>query len=273
MLAILRIVFRLLTLVSPSAASRLAVEMFRRPRRFAAPSRERDLMKDAKAFEVRLGASARIRAWKWGEGPIVVLAHGWEGRGSQMASLAEPLVAAGFQVITFDGPGHGQSSGKRSSLPHFAWALRGLIEKSGPPRAIVGHSFGCAATTLALRDGMELPRAVFIAPPIEPADYTRQFGVMFNLPQSVVDGLRTRIEERFLRPWSDYSLAMAAPRMKVPLLIIHDREDNETPYDGGKKLAELWPGARLITTEGLGHRRILRDDEVISAVVDFVRGA
>lgn len=263
--------FKLLSHVSTSAASRLAFDLFRTPRRFGTPPRERALIAEATPFEVRLSRATTVKAWRWGDsGPAVLLAHGWEGRGSQMAPFARPLADRGFRVIAWDAPGHGRSSGRKSSLPHFAWAVRGIADHVGSVRGIIGHSFGCAAASVAMRDGLALPRAVFVSPPLNPADYTRQFGEIFGLGDDVVQGLRDRIEERFLRKWDDYSLEAIAPQMSAELLVVHDRDDKETPWHGGARLAELWPGANLITTEGLGHRRILRENSVIEAAVSFL---
>ena len=265
---------RLLSRVSASAASRVAFELFRTPRRHALPERERILLRDATAFELRLSKSTVIKGSKWGgdSEPLVVLFHGWEGRGSQLAAFAGPLTRRGFRVIAFDAPGHGSSSGLQSSLPHFAWSLRGVADAEGIPHAIIGHSLGCAAATLAMRDGLAIRKAVFMAPPLNPSDYTHQFGAMFGLSDEVIHGLRKRIEERFLRKWDDYSLAAMAPAMSADLLVVHDRDDVETPWIGGARLVELWPGARLVTTEGLGHRRILREPSVIEEAAAFISG-
>lgn len=261
---------RLLSRIWPRAASRVAVDLFRTPRRFRTPERERTLLADAEPFQIAAGVDTVIQAWSWGSGPLVILAHGWEGRGSQMAAFARPLVDAGFRVVTFDAPGHGASTGRRSSLPHFAWALRAVADAIAPPHAIIAHSLGCAAATLAMRDGLAVERVVFLSPPLSPEDYTRQFGEMLGLSKAVIAGLRARIEERFLRKWDDYSLANSAPRMTAPLLVIHDREDDETPWSGGATLVELWPDARLMTTVGLGHRRILREQATIEAATHFL---
>ena len=269
-LALIRGIFRVLSFVAPAAASALAIELFRRPRRHATPPREQEAMTGATPFEVRAGVSTRLRAWSWGDGPLVILMHGWEGRGSQMAVFAAPLAKAGFCVVTFDAPAHGASTGRKSSLPHFTWALRAVAASQGTPHAIIAHSMGCASATLALRDGLDAQRLVFVAPPLDPSTYTRQFGEIFRLPESTIAGLRNRVEERFVRPWSDYSPAESAPHMRAPLLIIHDRNDVEVPYAGGARLAELWPNARLITTDGLGHRRILRDESVIREAINFI---
>ena len=37
-----------------------------------------------------------------------------------------------------------------------------------------------------------------------------------------------------------------------------------------KALAAAWPEGELLTTGGLGHHRLLRDPEVVRAVVDYV---
>lgn len=268
-LAIMRTAFGLLSRTAPEMASRVAADLFMKPRRFETPGREREVLAEGTPFEVVLGTSTRIQAWKWGRGPLVLLVHGWEGRGSQLAPFVRPLVERGHQVVAFDAPGHGASSGSRSSLPHFAFAVRVVAEALGGPHAIVAHSLGCAATTLALRDGMTAQRLVFIAPPLNPSDYVMRFGQILNVPDAVLDRMKLRIEERFLRKWSDYSLEETAREMTAPLLVVHDTEDGETFHSEGETLAKAWPGATFISTSGLGHRRILRDAGVIAAATRF----
>ncbi len=263
---------RLLSRTSPAAASRVAMDLFMTPRRFKTPDRERALLAGATPFDVQLGDSTTIKAWSWGEGRLVLLVHGWEGRGSQMAAFVQPLVDAGHRVVAFDAPGHGASDGNRSSLPHFTYALRAVVDATAEPHAIIAHSLGCAAATLALRDGLTANRLVFIAPPLEPVDYTARFGEILDLDREIVDRMRRRIEDRFLRKWSDYSLGLTAREMTTPLLIVHDREDRETYWSEGNALAEIWRGARLITTNGLGHRRVLRESAVIEEATRFITG-
>lgn len=269
-LVFLRLVLRVLCRIWPRGASRLAGELFRRPRRFAMPEREERLIHGSEQQMFSFGEATQIAVWRWGRGPAVILTHGWEGRGAQMAAFAQPLVDAGFSVVAFDAPGHGQSSGSTSSLPHFAWALRRVAAEIGGAHAVIGHSLGCAATTVALRDGLAVNKVVFIAPPLNPADYMKQFGAMFDLTERVTRGVSERVEERFLRLWSDYSLATAAPKMRTPLLIVHDTEDEDTLWSGGAKLATLWPDAQMMTTTGLGHRRILRDENVVRSAAAFI---
>lgn len=270
-LTVIRGALRLLSVTAPGVASRVAADLFMTPRRFAAPQREQEVLARGLPFTVKLGASREVRAWRFSEGPAVILTHGWEGRGSQLTPFVAPLVERGYSVVTFDAPGHGASPGSRSSLPHFAWALRAVADAVGtPPHAIIAHSLGCAAATLALREGLSVNRVVYLSPPLNPVDYTARFGDILGLDDATIRGLQKRIEERFARKWSDYSLAESARSMTAPLLVVHDREDRDTFYQEGAALAEAWPGARLMTTEGLGHRRILRDEKVIEEITRFV---
>jgi pimeloyl-ACP methyl ester carboxylesterase len=269
-LTVMRGALRLLSATAPAVASRVAADLFMKPRRYAAPPREQTLLAAGEPFAVPLGPSMTVRAWRFGAGPAVVLVHGWEGRGSQLAPFVAPLVERGYSVVTFDAPGHGASDGSRSSLPHFTWALRGVAATTGTPHAVIAHSLGCAATTLALRDGLAVERLAFLSPPLDPAEYTNRFGDILGLDGATIAAMRLRIEERFLRKWSDYSLAETARTMTAPLLVVHDRDDQDTFWNEGAALAAAWPNARLLTTEGLGHRRILRDAGVIEAVTNFV---
>jgi pimeloyl-ACP methyl ester carboxylesterase len=257
-----------LSRTAPSTASRVAMNLFMKPRRYTRPAREREVLATAKPFDVT-DDGHRVQAWRWGSGPAVLLVQGWEGRGAQLASFVAPLVAKGFSVVTFDAVGHGDSEGARSSLPHFAWSVRAVAETTGPLAAILAHSLGCAATTLAIRDGLETQRLVYFSPPLDPSDYVLRFGDILNISTPVLDRMKRRIEHRFGRPWSEYSLANTAPSMSTPLLVIHDRDDDDTLWQDGATLAEKWPGARFLSTKGLGHRRILRDESVVEAAVQF----
>jgi len=269
-LTVMRGALRLLSATAPRIATRVAADLFMTPRRFPTPDREKEVLAHGTPFAVQLGTSREVRAWRFGKGPAVILAHGWEGRGSQLGAFVAPLVDRGYSVFTFDAPAHGASPGSRSSLPHFAWAVRAVADAAGAPHAIVAHSLGCAAATLALRDGLDVQRLVFLAPPLNPRDYTERFGTILGLDDATIRGMQTRIEERFARKWSDYSLEETARTMTAPLLVVHDRQDRDTTWAEGSALASAWPGARLLTTDGLGHRRILRDATVLEEVTRFV---
>lgn len=268
-LSLLRGAMGVLSRTAPDAASRVAMDLFMKPRRYARPEREREVLATATRFQVTVDGHP-VQAWRWGTGPAVLLVHGWEGRGAQLAAFVQPLTAAGHSVVTFDAPGHGESGGSRSSLPHFAWSVRAVADAAGGVSAVLAHSLGCAATTLTVRDGLAVQRLVYVSPPLDPSDYVARFGDILNITTPVLDRMKHRIEQRFQRKWAEYSLAAMAPAMTTPLLVIHDRDDEDTSWQDGAALAQAWPGARLLTTAGLGHRRILRDPSVVAAATQFV---
>jgi TAP-like protein len=67
--------------------------------------------------------------------------------------------------------------------------------------------------------------------------------------------------------------AMASQVTTPPLLLVHDRQDAETGWPDSAAIAQSWPDTRLVTTTGLGHRRILRAPAVVAEVTGFVAGA
>jgi len=97
----------------------------------------------------------------------VALLHGWGGHAGQIASFVDPLVAAGFRVIAADAPAHGASPGELSSLPDLARLVACLALDERPLHGVIAHSLGAAATTLAMADGVDVDRAVLIAPPVD----------------------------------------------------------------------------------------------------------
>lgn len=265
----LRGVFKVFCALAPRTAARVALRLFRTPHRHGTPLREKAWLKSAEPFSLDV-AGERLRAWSWGEGPTVLLVHGWEGRGSQMGAFAHPLVEAGFRVVTLDGPGHGDSSGRLSSVPQFAEAIAVLVEKIGPVHGIVTHSFGGAATGWAARQVPLTNRLVFVAPPGDLDQYVTFFSDLLGLSPAVRQRMVSLLEKRFGLRWDEVRYATLTPVEDTDLLVIQDRDDKESPFSNGLAVATAWPGSRLHTTSGLGHRRILRHREVIEQVVRFL---
>ena len=58
--------------------------------------------------------------------------------------------------------------------------------------------------------------------------------------------------------------------ISVPTLIVHDRKDFEVPYQQAIELEQANRFCELFTTEGLGHRRILRSPEVVNKTLAFI---
>jgi pimeloyl-ACP methyl ester carboxylesterase len=259
-----------LSRLSPSTASAVAEKMFLTPRRRPRPAAERQALAKARRLQLPT-AHGPLAAWEWGDdGPRVLLVHGWEGRGAQLSALVAPLTAAGFRVLTFDAPAHGDSPGERSSIFHFAVAIERAAEVFGPLHAIITHSMGGASTLWASRHGPLATRLVTIAPPVDLRDFTAMFSKTLGFPEGVRERMHKRLDARFGVPIAEVRAERLASAMQGPLLVVHDENDREVPISCGEAIANAWPEAQFLRTQGLGHQRILRDAATLQSIVNFV---
>jgi pimeloyl-ACP methyl ester carboxylesterase len=265
----MRLALRGLGAVVPGAAGTLAARMFFRPRRSprAAPPSVPGL--EARPFTVAAGRE-RLAAWSWGSGPTVVLVHGWEGWAGQMAGFVEPLVRAGFRAVAFDMPAHGSSTGKSASVVDFACAIRRVAKLSKPVHGVVAHSMGGAAASLAVAEGLAAERVVLMAPGADPMYFARRLAGWMGLSKASTEAMLRGVLRRFGGSWVEVEVPNLVRAVQTPMLLLHDPEDDDVPWEHGRAIAGAWPGARLEAVQGLGHRRILRDAEVIGRAVRFV---
>jgi pimeloyl-ACP methyl ester carboxylesterase len=253
----------------PSLSARLAEALFRTPLRYRHLRREERVLDKARFSRTPFGGKS-LPTWIWGKGPPVLLVHGWAGHAGRLTPFVDPLVEAGFSVISFDAPGHGQSPGRRSSLPEFVLAIRAVARRHGPLQAAIGHSMGAAACVLAARNGVPIPRIVLVAPPADPEKYSGRFARYFRIPATTRDAMKRRLEQRYRVQWPD--LRIPGGNCPARLLVFHDRGDGKVPFRDGQEIVRAWPNAILVRTRGLGHHRILRDRKVITRAVAFIEG-
>lgn len=212
-----------------------------------------------------------LRAFTAGDGPTVLLVHGWGDRGSRLGAFINPLVAAGFRVVGVDLPAHGDSPGRRTNAYELAEAIRATAAATGGVSAVVAHSMGGVETLLALRAGLTVDRVVLLASAVRLEHATDKFEELFNLPPRAITGLRAAIERRFGKAvWEDLAGDLIAAGLDVEALLFHDRDDAQVDFSDGELLAASWPGAHLVATEGLGHDKLLRDPDVIATAVAFL---
>jgi pimeloyl-ACP methyl ester carboxylesterase len=261
---------RVYSWLAPHRAEALALRLFATPQRMIR-SVDPQVALPGHRFTIEAGGY-RLAAWDWGRGPTVILTHGWSGNAGQMAGFVRPLVDAGYYVVAFDHPAHGQSEGKQANYLTVAAALTAVAHRVGPVHAVIGHSFGCTATILSLARGLPVDRVVLMAPPAESALFARAFGRAIGLPAPRIEGMVDRIRVAVGGDLSALDARHLARRLTTPALIVHDPADREVPFAHAQAIAAAWPGARLHPVEGLGHYRLLRDPAVIERAVEFVAG-
>jgi pimeloyl-ACP methyl ester carboxylesterase len=190
---------------------------------------------------------------------VVLLVHGGAGRGAQLGALGPELVARGRRVVTWDAPAHGDSPGRTTTLAAMAEVLRTVAAQVGPVESVIAHSFGGAATTIALARGLAVERAVYIAPLFTIGKTVDRFIHGLGLSPAASTGFQHGLAHANLAAAEELEGRNLVPALRTPMLVIHDRDDREVPYAEGVATAATWPGARMLTTGGLGHRRVLAD--------------
>lgn len=219
----------------------------------------------------------KVAAWAWdNEGPTILLLHGWGGYAGQLHAFVAPLHAAGFRVVAFDAPAHGASAasrhgGRRVTFFEFADALNIVAAAESSVAGIVAHSGGCTALSLALRGGWSAPaNIVFVSPFAQPSASIDDFARVIGANERVIAAFSTGVERWLGHPWSYLDISTLEEVHKWRrLLVIHDEDDREVPLSQARAVAASWPSAQLVETQGLGHRRLLRDPAVVERVLAF----
>jgi len=259
--------------LSPALAARLALRMFLTPPRRKLDPDDAPVVAQAVRTLVPVGEGAFTK-WTWGEGaPVVVVLHGWGSHAARFGSFIAPLRAAGFTVVGIDAPAHGASPGRMSDLTRFRDSLAEVLRAHQPVHAVIGHSLGGAATLTVLAETREFhPRKICLFGVPSDMDWILEsFAMMLGLKPRALAKLRERFERRFGRSARDISVMSAAPHVRIPVLVVHDEEDNVAPITQGTAPAAVISGASVILTRGLGHSGGLRDAATIERVIAFLK--
>ena len=221
-------------------------------------------------------AGRRIATYRWGTGPrIILLAHGWEGRASDFTEIVRELRTSERTIIALDAPGHGKSSGKRTTVIEYGQVLAEMASNFGPLEAVVSHSLGTPSVATATRSGLRADRYVSISGVADLGNLVPRFCELLGLGPDTVARVRTLIEDRVFDGdrdvWDHYSAGRSPFPAESPLLVVHDRQDRMIDVKESALLADSHgPDTRVVTTEGLGHNRILSADVVLDEVASFL---
>jgi len=256
-------------------------------------------------------AGYRIAYERAGEGPPVLLVHGYVGdrrtwRG-QLAALADE-----FTVVAWDAPGYGGSDDPPEDfgLAGFADCLAAFAAALGLEHPhVLGLSFGGGLALELYRRHPAVPRSLVLAgayagwagslPAAEVEHRLRQAERLAGLPpQQLVDELlptlftdaapRERVAEfaatmtefhpaglrANARAFAAADLRDVLPRIAVPTLLLYGDRDRRASPDVGRELHARIPGSRLVIMDGVGHVSNVEGAERFDAEVRaFLRAA
>ncbi len=261
--------FNAIALFSKKVAAKKAFDAF-------CAVRKRKLFPNQKEYldrvknEVHTIGTHRIQSYHWqGIKETVLLVHGWESNTFRWRNLIKKLTKADFNIIAFDAPGHGHSSGSYLNVPLYAESLQYMIE-SYKPKLLVGHSVG-GMTILYhqhayAKSGIE--KIVTIGAPSEFYEIMDHYQHLLQLSTRVMKALDTYIKGRFGFHIHDFSTSEFARSNASLGLLFHDRLDTIAPYHASEKVHTNWKNSILVSTEGLGHS--MHQDDINEQIKDFL---
>jgi len=266
---------KVMSRISPSRTAKSALNRFIRPRR----SQPKSWEINAETHGTRFSLSNDISAIRWlpqttdasDEHKTLLLVHGWESRATQMYGLVPKLLALGFQVIGVDMPAHGNSLGNISHAEAFIQTVLLAQEKLGDFDAVIGHSLGAGASSLAIARGLITKKLVLISGPSSIENVLRSFSKFVGLNHHATNKFLHHASELVGKNAAEMDVINVKDDIEVATLIIHDHHDIEVPISESKRLIPKFVNAELYTTTGLGHRKILKSTDVIDKISNFLK--
>jgi len=263
---------KICALISTKLVTSYAARLFTTPIKHKVPKREFEM--DIKSIQNTIyipKIDKSVVTYKYGESDRkILLVHGWSGRGTQLFKVADELLKLGYSTISFDAPAHGKSKGKTTIMSDFIAAILEIEKQYGPFEVAIGHSLGGMSVLNAIKDGLQVNKAVIIGSGDIVQDILDDFIAKLRLKQEISERLRNLFEEKYHVKMDDFSAYRAAQKIEIPVLVIHDKDDPEVPVKAGIHIHKQLKNGTLYLTEGLGHRKVLGNQNVIKKTLEFI---
>lgn len=260
------------SLLHPQAAAKQALRLFASPPKPHIRDKEHAFLKTARQDFLNVGMHS-IRTYHWGNSkhPLILLSYGWGYNAGRWRHFVPELLDAGFQVVAYDPPGHGQSPKGLVTLPVNINCIKNLILQFGKPEVIIGHSFGGASSVQTIYESPERlhpQRMVIMSAFSDAPSVFRQFSRTLSLRPGLYRSMVHYLEQKIKRSIQEYDLARNAGDLPhIEALLIHDPEDAVTPYRHTQRYHAYWANSWLYSPKNAGHH--LGSASVTKAILDF----
>ena len=263
---------RFLYRISPTLAEKFARKLFITPIKHKIPKREFQMeatSQQTKLFVPTINKEIVVYAYG-NSSKKILLVHGWSGRGTQLVKIADTLIENGYSIISFDAPAHGKSGTKTTLMLEFIESILEVEKHYGPFEFAVGHSLGGMSILNAVKKGLQVKKAVVIGSGNSVTNIVNTFIKKIGLPNDVAILMKNNFEKKYHLEMESFSAYIAAKEVKIPVLVIHDIDDEDIPVSESYHLAEHLSNKEILITNNLGHRKILGDSKVIQKIVEFL---
>lgn len=261
-----------LELISSRLASFFGIRLFITPVNFPIPKREQYMLKSAQKKRLQIPEIKKeIEILSYGYSKKkVLLVHGWSGRSTQLFAFADKLLENGFMVISFDGPAHGKSTGRTTMMPEFLKTIEKINTTFGPFEAAIGHSFGATSLYNAAATFLDIKTFIAIGSGDRISEIISNFAKNLYLKEKSAKKIQSGLEKKWVIHLDDFSSSNVAKKIKIPVLVVHDKTDGDVPVSCAYKIRQNLEKGSLFITNGLGHTKILRNNEVVHKSIKFI---
>lgn len=276
MLSLIRFWFRAGGWLFPGLVAGQAARLFMTPGRHKPQyPQSQAIFAEAEAHWLEM-PHGRMRYYQWPAtdgAPRVLMAHGWSDLAENLLPLIGDLREQGFAVTALDWPAHGASDGRITNMREWLSSIRRLSAEHGPWHAVVAHSLGAFCTAMSVREDIPMygeplhaERLVLIAPPESSMQMLRLFSEALAIRRGVRDRMERIFDGILGSRFAEYSVGRALQAYQGRALVIHDRNDKRVPFESLEIARGKAPAHEYLVTRGLGHRRILEDENVRAAI-------
>lgn len=269
----IRTKFKLLSAISKKQAAKQAFELFCTPqhRNKKVPP---PIFEQAETLRFPfLDYAVQGYRWNVGREKKVLILHGFESSVVNFDHYVKPLLKKDYEVLAFDAPAHGRSTGKTFNALLYKEFIETIYKTYGPIQSFLAHSLGGLALSLALETIKHDAscKVALIAPATETTSAVNIFFNFLELDPAIRPEFDQIILSKSGHPTEWFSVTRAAAHIKASVLWVHDKNDDMTPLSDIRKVMDAhYPNFQFLITEGLGHRRIYRESKVVKALVDFL---
>jgi len=262
--------FNLLSAVAPKLAGKQMFYFFCYPFKAKLTEAQQEFLFSATDHRDIEVDGIKVKMYRWGQGAKKVLfVHGWQSNSYRWRKCIEALDKDEVSVFCFDAPGHGNSGNRIGNVPLFEKSITALEREYGPFDVMVGHSIGSFALLYYMHKNQRYPgRLVSMAPPWKVEDFMTRYQQMLGINDRSAACLDDYFQQYAGHEISYFNVERFGKSIKSDTLLIHDKDDRDTPYHASEILHAELSHAELVTTTGLGHR--LRHGTVVDRVVDFI---
>ena len=263
---------KILELISSRLASFFGIRLFITPVNFPIPKREQYMLKSAQKKRLHIPEIKKeIEILSYGYSKKkVLLVHGWSGRSTQLFAFADKLLENGYMVISFDGPAHGKSTGRTTMMPEFLKTIEKINTTFGPFEAAIGHSFGATSLYNAAATFLGIKTFIAIGSGDRISDIISNFVKNLYLNEKSAKKIQLGLEKKWMIHVDDFSSSTVAKKIKIPVLVVHDTIDGDVPVSCAYRIRQNLEKGSLLITNGLGHTKILRNNEIVHKSIKFI---